>query len=47
MDLNAAQTGFVVAAYALSAIVLAGLVIYTLAHDRALRGKVDRGKEET
>ncbi len=37
MDLSAEHLGFVIAAYALSAILLVGLVIYIFARDRGLR----------
>jgi heme exporter protein CcmD len=37
MDLSAAHSGFVIGAYALSAAVLFGLFIYTIARDHALR----------
>jgi heme exporter protein CcmD len=46
MDLAAAHTGFVMCAYALSAILLTGLVIYILARDRAMRAEMDRRKEQ-
>jgi heme exporter protein CcmD len=45
MDFAAAHTGFVIGAYALSAIVLVGLVVYTLAHDSVLRAEMDRRKD--
>lgn len=42
MDLTADHLGFVIGAYAISAIMLAGLVTYVLARDRALRCDVQR-----
>ena len=42
MDLTADHLGFVIGAYAISAIMLAGLVTYILARDRALRCDVRR-----
>lgn len=42
MNFAADNTGFVIVAYALSAIMLMGLVIYTLARERALRAELER-----
>lgn len=39
MDFSAAHAGFVIGAYALSAVVLVGLVVYVLGRDRLLRGE--------
>jgi heme exporter protein CcmD len=41
MDWNAANAGFVAAAYALSAAVLLALTIFILARDRANRQRID------
>jgi len=46
MDIAAAHTGFVIGAYALSVIMLAGLVICILARDRALRAEMGRPAKE-
>ena len=45
MDFTAAHTGFVLAAYGVSIIVLTALVIYVLSRDRNLRGEVARQEE--
>ena len=42
MDLAADHLGFVIGSYAISAIMLVGLVTYVLARDRALRRDVQR-----
>ncbi len=42
MDLSAEHLGFVIGAYALSAILLVGLVIYVFARDRGLRAEAAR-----
>lgn len=42
MDFSAPHAGFVVASYALSAVLIAGLVIYVIARDRSLRGEANR-----
>ena len=45
MDLAAPHSGFVIAAYVLSAALIAGLVLYVTARDRTLRseaGKLER-----
>jgi len=39
MDFAAAHAGFVIGAYALSAVVLVGLIVYILGRDRLLRGE--------
>ncbi len=46
MDFSAAHASFVIGAYALSAIMLVGLVIYTLARDRALRTQMEGRPEQ-
>jgi heme exporter protein CcmD len=46
MDLNASHIGFVIGAYALSALLLAGLVILTIARDRKLRHEAARLDEQ-
>lgn len=40
MDVSAVHIGFVIAAYAVSAIVLVGLLVSTIARDRFLRRKL-------
>jgi heme exporter protein CcmD len=42
MDVNAPHFGFVVAAYALTVIFIAGLVVYVLSRDRILRAEAAR-----
>lgn len=42
MDLQAGHMGFVIGAYALSAIMLVGLIVYVLARDRSLQRQVRR-----
>ena len=42
MDFAAPHAGFVVASYALSVIFLAGLIVYVLGRDRALRSEAAR-----
>jgi heme exporter protein CcmD len=42
MDLAAAHAGFVVGAYALSALLLAGTALYVLVRDRRLSGEAAR-----
>jgi heme exporter protein CcmD len=42
MDLTAPHLGFVYGAYALSAILIVGLVIYVVGRDRSLRAEVAR-----
>ncbi len=46
MDFAAVHAGFVIGAYALSALMLGGLVIYILARDRAVRAEVERRREQ-
>lgn len=46
MDFVAAHAGFVIGAYGLSLIVLAGLVIYILVRDRALCAEMGRRREQ-
>ena len=45
MELGAANTGFVIGAYGLSAMVLAGLAIYTLVRDRIRTRAMERRKQ--
>ena len=40
MDFAAPHIGFVVGAYALSVILIVGLVVYVMARDRSLRAEV-------
>lgn len=42
MDFSATHIGFVIAAYALTFICLAGLIITTLGRDRKLRAEAER-----
>jgi heme exporter protein CcmD len=42
MDMSAAHTGFVIAAYGLSGIMLVGLIVYILARDRGLSAEARR-----
>jgi len=42
MDFTATYSGFVIGAYALSATMLTGLVIFILARDRVLRTEMER-----
>jgi len=49
MDLGAPHSGFVIAAYAVSAAVLVALLVWTLARDRLQRrelGKLDSNRGE-
>jgi len=46
MDFTAAHTGFVLAAYGVSIIMLTALVMYVLLRDQALRGEVARHEEQ-
>lgn len=45
MDFTAAHSGFVLAAYGVSIVMLAGLVIYVLTRDWSLREEVGRREE--
>ncbi len=42
MDLTAAHTGYVLAAYALSAICITGLCMFIMRRDRHLRQRLER-----
>ncbi|MFO1132501.1 MAG: heme exporter protein CcmD [Hyphomicrobiales bacterium] len=42
MDFSANHIGYVIASYALSFVVLAGLIITTLGRDRKLRAEAER-----
>ena len=42
MELSAPHMGYVIGSYALSAILIIGLVVYVLTRDRALRAKAER-----
>ncbi len=42
MDFNAPHMGFIIASYALSAILICGLTIYILVKDRRLRAEAER-----
>ncbi len=46
MDFAAVHTGFVIGAYGLSLVLLAGLAIYILARDRMLRAEMERRREQ-
>ena len=49
MDLSAPHMGYVIGAYALSAILIIGLTVYVLARDRGLRaeaGRLDRNRRK-
>ncbi len=46
MDFAAVHSGFVLAAYGVSIVMLTGLVIYILVRDRTLRGEVGRLEEQ-
>ena len=45
MDFSAAHTGFVIASYGLSALLLAGMTVYVIARDRHLRRAVEELKQ--
>lgn len=47
MDLAAPHSGFVIAAYILSAALIAGLVVYVMVRDRALRARAGQLDERT
>lgn len=42
MDFSATHIGFVIAAYALTLVFLAGLIVSTLGRDRRLRAEAER-----
>ena len=42
MDLSAPHMGYVIGSYALSVILIIGLVVYVLARDRRLRAEAER-----
>lgn len=42
MDLSAPHMGYVIGSYALSVILIIGLVVYVLARDRSLRAEAER-----
>lgn len=42
MDFAAPHVGFVIASYALSAILIVGLAAYVIARDRSLRAEAER-----
>ena len=42
MDLSAPHMGYIIGSYALSAILIVGLVVYVIARDRSLRAEAER-----
>jgi heme exporter protein CcmD len=42
MDFSASHIGFVLAAYALTAVLVAGLIIHVILRDRRLRAEAER-----
>jgi heme exporter protein CcmD len=46
MDFNAPHAGFVIAAYAISALVLAAVIISVVGRDRKMRRDLDRQQKD-